>query len=43
MSGRSRLWFKRMKDKNGNELNKNLRTFEGKKNNYGEIGGKFDA
>ena len=41
-SGRSRLWVKRVKDANGNELNKDLRTFEGKKNNYGEIGGKFD-
>jgi len=42
-SGRSRLWFKRMKDKDGNEPNRHLRTFEGKKNNYGEIGGKFDV
>jgi RecA-family ATPase len=40
-SGRSRLWFKRVKDESGNELNKDLRTFEGRKNNYGEIGGKF--
>jgi RecA-family ATPase len=42
-SGRSRLWFKRVKDESGNEINKDLRTFEGRKNNYGEIGGKFDV
>jgi hypothetical protein len=36
------MYFQRVKDKEGNEANKDLRTFEGKKNNYGEIGGKFD-
>jgi len=41
-SGRSRLYFQRVKTDNGGEPNQNLRTFEGKKANYGEIGGKFD-
>ena len=42
-SGRSRLYFQRVKTDDGAEPNKNLRTFEGKKANYSEIGGKFDV
>lgn len=42
-SGRSRLYFQRVKTSEGGEPNKNLRTFEGKKANYSEIGGKFDV
>jgi RecA-family ATPase len=41
-SGRARMYFQRVKTSDGNEPNKDLRTFEGKKNNYGELGGKFD-
>jgi hypothetical protein len=41
-SGRARMYFQRVKTSDGNEPNKNLRTFEGMKNNYGERGGKFD-
>ena len=41
-SGRSRLYFQRVKTSEGGEPNKNLRTFEGKKANYSETGGKFD-
>jgi RecA-family ATPase len=40
-SGRSRLYFQRVKTGEGGEPNKNLRTFEGKKANYSEVGGKF--
>jgi hypothetical protein len=39
---RSRLYFQIMKDRDGNEPNKNLRTIEGMKHNYGERGGKID-
>ena len=42
-SGRSRLYFQRVKTDDGAEPNKNLRTFEGKKANYSEVGGKFDV
>src|ERR1700730_1822880 len=42
-SGRSRLYFQRVKTSDGGEPNKNLRTFEGKKSNYSEVGGKFDV
>jgi len=42
-SGRSRLYFQRVKTSEGGEPNKNLRTFEGKKANYSEVGGKFDV
>jgi RecA-family ATPase len=42
-SGRSRLYFQRVKTGEGAEPNKNLRTFEGKKANYSEVGGKFDV
>jgi RecA-family ATPase len=42
-SGRSRLYFQRVKTSEGAEPNKNLRTFEGKKANYSEVGGKFDV
>jgi AAA domain len=42
-SGRSRLYFQRVKTDEGGEPNKNLRTFEGKKANYSEVGGKFDV
>jgi RecA-family ATPase len=42
-SGRSRLYFQRAKTSEGAEPNKNLRTFEGKKANYSEVGGKFDV
>lgn len=42
-SGRSRLYFQRVKTADGGEPNKNLRTFEGKKANYSEVGGKFDV
>ena len=41
-SGRSRAYFQRVKNADGTEPNKDLRTFEGKKSNYGAIGGKFD-
>jgi hypothetical protein len=41
-SGRARMYLQRVKMQDGTEPNKDLRTFEGKKNNYGEIGGKFD-
>jgi RecA-family ATPase len=41
-SVRSRLYFQIMKDRDGNEPNKNLRTIEGMKHNYGERGGKID-
>jgi RecA-family ATPase len=42
-AGRSRLYFQKVKTSEGDELDKNLRTFEGKKSNYGEVGGKFDV
>lgn len=42
-SGRSRLYFQRAKTTDGDEPNKNLSTFEGKKANYSEVGGKFDV
>jgi RecA-family ATPase len=42
-SVRSRLYFQRVKASEGREPNKNLRTFEGKKANYSEVGGKFDV
>ncbi len=42
-SARSRLYFQRVKTNEGGEPNKNLRTFEGKKANYSESGGKFDV
>jgi RecA-family ATPase len=41
-SGRARMYLQRVKLQDNTEPNKDLRTFEGKKNNYGEIGGKFD-
>jgi RecA-family ATPase len=41
-SGRSRLYFQRVKTKEGDEPNKDLRTFEGMKANYGALGGRFD-
>lgn len=41
-SGRGRMYFKTVKTLDGDEPNKNLRTFEGMKNNYGVRGGKFD-
>ena len=41
-SGRARMYFQKIKTSDGEELNKDLRTFEGMKNNYGEKGGKFD-
>jgi hypothetical protein len=34
--------FQTVKMQDGTEPNKDLRTFEGMKNNYGERGGKFD-
>jgi RecA-family ATPase len=39
---RSRLYLQTAKASDGSEPNKNLRTFQGMKNNYGEIGGKID-
>jgi hypothetical protein len=39
---RSRLYLKTPKASDGSELNKNLRTIEGMKSNYGERGGKID-
>ena len=42
-SGRSRLYFQRAKTKDGDEPNKDLRTFEGMKANYGALGGRFDV
>jgi RecA-family ATPase len=41
-AGRSRLWFKRVQDIEGNELNKNRRVLEGRKSNYGELGGAIE-
>jgi hypothetical protein len=41
-SGRGRMYFQTVKTSDGTEPNKNLRTFEGMKNNYGVRGGKFD-
>jgi RecA-family ATPase len=41
-SGRARMYFQTVKTSDGNEPNKDLRTFEGMKNNYGVRGGKFD-
>jgi RecA-family ATPase len=41
-SGRARMYFQKVKLQDGTEPNKDLRTFEGMKNNYGERGGKFD-
>jgi RecA-family ATPase len=38
---RSRLYFQTAKASDGTEPNKNLRTLEGKKSNYGEAGGKI--
>lgn len=40
---RSRLYFKTPKTEQGTEINKNLRTFEGKKNNRGELGAPIDV
>jgi RecA-family ATPase len=42
-SGRSRLYFQRVKTSEDAEPNKNFRTFEGKNANYSEVGGKFDV
>jgi RecA-family ATPase len=39
---RSRLYFERIKTLDGDEPNKNLRSFQGKKSNYSEIGGKIE-
>src|SRR5262249_44673260 len=39
---RSRLYLQTPKASDGSEPNKNLRTFQGMKSNYGECGGKFD-
>jgi RecA-family ATPase len=39
---RSRMYFQTAKASDGTEPNKNLRTLEGKKSNYGERGGKID-
>ena len=39
---RSRLYLQTAKASDGSEPNKNLRIFQGMKNNYGEIGGKID-
>jgi RecA-family ATPase len=39
---RSRLYLQTPKASDGTELNKNLRTFQGMKANYGECGGKID-
>ena len=41
-SGRARMYFQKVKLQDGTEPNKDLRTFEGMKNNYGVRGGKFD-
>jgi RecA-family ATPase len=41
-SVRSRLYFQTAKAADGTEPNKNLRIFQGMKNNYGEIGGRID-
>lgn len=41
-SVRSRLYFQTAKASDGTEPNKNLRTFEGMKSNYGVPGGKID-
>ena len=41
-SGRARMYLQRVKMQDGAEPNKDMRTFEGKKNNYGAVGGKFD-
>jgi RecA-family ATPase len=41
-SSRAGMYFQRVKTSDGEELNKDLRTFEGMKNNYGVRGGKFD-
>jgi RecA-family ATPase len=38
---RSRLYFQTAKASDGTEPNKNLRTLEGKKSNYGEVGDKI--
>jgi RecA-family ATPase len=39
---RSRMYFQVKKASDGTEPNKNLRTLEGKKSNYGVSGGKID-
>jgi RecA-family ATPase len=41
-SGRARMYFQKVKMQDGTEPKEDLRTFEGKKNNYGALGGKFD-
>jgi hypothetical protein len=41
-SGRARMYFQKVRNDDGDEPNKDLRTFEGMKNNYGVRGGKFD-
>jgi hypothetical protein len=40
---RSRCYFRTPKTDQGHEINKNLRTFEGKKNNRGELGGPIEV
>jgi hypothetical protein len=35
------MYFQKIKLLDGTEPNKDLRTFQGMKNNYGETGGKF--
>jgi RecA-family ATPase len=42
-AGRGRAYFHRVKAQDGSEPNKDLRTFKGMKNNYGEIGGPIDV
>jgi RecA-family ATPase len=42
-AGSSRIYFQTPKTENGATLNKNARTFQGMKSNYGERGGKFDV
>jgi RecA-family ATPase len=42
-AGRARAYFHRVKGQDGTEPNKDLRTFKGMKNNYGEIGGPIDV
>ncbi len=40
---RNRCYFRTTKTEQGTEINKNLRTFEGKKNNRGELGGPIEV
>lgn len=42
-AARSRLYFQRVVNEEGSEPNRHLRTFEGKKSNYSERGGRFDV